>query len=229
MAHFVNHLVTSYGYLALIALAFLQACCIPISSEATFALSGLAASQGKFSLAAVILIGTLSEMAGSTTAYAVGRRGGRQLIERYGKFVLITRSDLDRAERFFARRGVWAVAVGRALPLVRCFAGFGAGVLEVPATPFAVFNLIGTAAWVTALTMLGYQLGTPVEHFFRRFTLIGIVLAVLFIVALVAHRWHALRKEAREGQVGADTGPSVEAPARAARGGAHRAGRGPAN
>jgi membrane protein DedA with SNARE-associated domain len=220
MAHIVNHLVTSYGYLALIVLAFLQACCIPISSEVTFALSGLAASQGKFSLAAVILIGTVAEMAGSTTAYAVGRRGGRHLLERYGKYVLVTRSDLDRAERFFARRGAWGVAVARALPLVRCFAGFGAGVLEVPAGPFALFNLIGTAAWVTALTMLGYQLGTPVEQFFRRFTLVGIALLVLFLVALVAHRWHALRKESET-----ESTAAVNAPARAGRG-AHRAGRG---
>jgi len=220
MAHIVNHLVTSYGYLALIVLAFLQACCIPISSEATFALSGLAASQGKFSLAAVILIGTAAEMAGSTTAYAIGRRGGRNLLDRYGKWVLVTRSDLDRAERFFARRGAWAVAIARALPLVRCFAGFGAGVLEVPAGPFAIFNLIGTAVWVTGLTLLGYQLGTPVEQFFRRFTLVGIALAVLFVVALVAHRWHAIRKDAET-----EPAATVNAPARAGRG-AHRAGRG---
>lgn len=227
MAHIVNHLVTSYGYLALIALAFLQACCIPISSEATFALSGLAASQGKLNLAAVILIGTLAELAGSTTAYAIGRRGGRHFLDRYGRWVLVTRSDLDRAERFFARRGAWAVAIARALPLVRCFAGFGAGVLEVPAGPFALFNLIGTAAWVTGLTMLGYELGTPVEQFFRRFTLVGVALAVLFVIALVAHRWHAIRKESGHDQrADADGVAAAQASARAARGGAHRAGRG---
>jgi membrane protein DedA with SNARE-associated domain len=229
MAHHLTQLIASYGYPALIVLAFLQACCIPISSEATFALSGLAASQGKLNLAAVILLGTLAEMAGSTTAYAIGRRGGRRLLDRYGKWVLISSSDLDRAERFFARRGAWAVAIARALPLVRCFAGFGAGVVEVPAAPFTIFNLIGTTAWVTALTMLGYRLGGTVEHFFRRFTLIGVALAVLFVVALVAHRWHAIRKEGgHRGQADTDAGARSVAPVKApARGGAHRAGRGP--
>src|SRR5215469_6388994 len=120
MESFVTNLMTSHGYLALIILAFLQACCIPISSEITFALSGVIAAThpDKFSLAAVIVIGTLAEMGGSLTSYAIGRRGGRHLLERYGKWVLITRSDLDRAERFFAGRSPWVVAVARCLPLV---------------------------------------------------------------------------------------------------------------
>src|SRR5215469_1796277 len=118
MESFVTNLMTSHGYLALIILAFLQACCIPISSEITFALSGVIAytHPDKFSLAAVIIIGTLAEMGGSLTSYVIGRRGGRHLLDRYGKWVLISHSDLDRAESFFDGRGSWAVAVARALP-----------------------------------------------------------------------------------------------------------------
>src|SRR5215471_17730220 len=118
MESFVTNLMTSHGYLALIILAFLQACCIPISSEITFALSGVIAftNPNKFSLGAVIVIGILAEMGGSLTSYAIGRRGGRHLLERYGRWVLVSRSDLDRAERFFAGRGAWTVAVARMLP-----------------------------------------------------------------------------------------------------------------
>ena len=134
MENFLTQVMTSHGYLALIIFAFIEACCIPISSEITFAFAGVIAFEhpDKFSVAAVIIIGTLAEMGGSLTSYAIGRRGGRHLLEQYGKWVLISHSDLDRAERFFAGRGSWAVAVARALPLVRCFAGFGAGVVEVP-------------------------------------------------------------------------------------------------
>ena len=148
MENFLTQVMTSHGYLALIIFAFIEACCIPISSEITFAFAGVIAFEhpDKFTIAAVIIIGTIAELAGSLTlAYAIGRRGGRHLLEQYGKWVLISHSDLDRAERFFAGRGSWAVAVARALPLVRCFAGFGAGVVEVPMLPFAIFNLIGTA------------------------------------------------------------------------------------
>jgi membrane protein DedA with SNARE-associated domain len=198
MENFLTQVMTSHGYLALIIFAFVEACCIPISSEITFAFAGVIAAThpDKFSLAAVIIIGTIAEMGGSLTSYAVGRRGGRHLLDRYGRWVLISRSDLDRAERFFSGRGSWAVAVARALPLVRCFASFGAGVVEIPALPFTVFSLIGTAAWATGLTLLGYNLGHTVDKFFKSFSVIGIILLVLLLAGLVLHRVHAIRKDA---------------------------------
>ena len=198
MENFLTTVMTSHGYLALIIFAFVQACCIPISSEITFAFAGVIAFEhpDKFTIAAVIIIGTLAELAGSTLAYAVGRRGGRPLLENYGKWVLISHSDLDRAERFFAGRGSWAVAVARALPVVRCFAGFGAGVVEIPLLPFTIFNLIGTVVWTTGLTLLGYNLGHTVDRFFKTFSVAGIILVVLLLGGLIAHRVHALRKDA---------------------------------
>jgi membrane protein DedA with SNARE-associated domain len=234
MDHFLTSVMTSHGYLALIIFAFVEACCIPISSEITFALAGWLASQGKFSLAGVILIGTLAEMGGSLTSYAVGRRGGRTLLDRYGKWILVSRTDLDRAERLFAGRGSWVVAVARVLPLVRCFASFGAGVVEIPAVPFTIFSAIGTAAWATALSLLGYNLGNTVTKFFHSFSVVGIVLAVVLILGLIAHRVHAVRKDShRPAGVGATDGASANTNAKPKVGsgrsaGAHRSnGRGP--
>ncbi len=197
MTNFLTTVMTSHGYLALIIFAFVEACCIPISSEITFAYAGVIAftNPDKFTIAGVIIIGTLAEMGGSLTSYAVGRRGGRHLLERYGKWVLISRSDLDRAERFFAGRGAWAVAVARVLPLVRCFASFGAGVVEIPLLPFAIFSLIGTTVWTTALTLLGYNLGSTVDKFFKSFSVIGIILLVVLLAGLILHRVHAIRKD----------------------------------
>jgi membrane protein DedA with SNARE-associated domain len=222
MENFLTTVMTSHGYLALIIFAFVEACCIPISSEITFAFAGVIASAhpDKFTIAGVIIIGTLAEMGGSLTSYAVGRRGGRHLLERYGKWVLISHSDLDRAERFFAGRGTWAVAVARVLPLVRCFASFGAGVVEIPLLPFAMFSLIGTAIWTTALTLLGYNLGSTVDKFFKSFSVIGIILVVVLLAGLILHRVHAIRKDGHHAsrdttsQVGsADGTPAPPAPA----------------
>jgi membrane protein DedA with SNARE-associated domain len=255
MDHFLTSVMTSHGYLALIIFAFIEACCIPISSEITFALAGWYASASApvpnhFSLVLVIIIGTLAEMGGSLTSYAVGRRGGRTLLDRYGKWVLVSHSDLDRAERFFAGRGSWAVAVARVLPLVRCFASFGAGVVEIPVLPFTIFSLIGTALWATGLSLLGYNLGNTVNKFFHSFSLIGILLVVVLVAGLVAHRVHAVRKGSAHSQasVGApasgglpaspDDDAATPAAATAAPGkpkvtstrtggGAHRSGRGP--
>jgi len=201
MENFLTQVMTSHGYLALIIFAFVEACCIPISSEITFAFAGVIALNhpDKFTLAAVIIIGTLAEMGGSLTSYAIGRRGGRHLLDRYGKWVLISHSDLDRAESFFDGRGSWAVAVARALPLVRCFASFGAGVVEIPLLPFTIFSLIGTAAWATGLTLLGYNLGSTVDKFFKSFSVVGIILVVAALAGLVVHRLHAIRKDSHRG------------------------------
>ena len=95
--------LTHAGYLALILFGFVEACCIPISSEITFGFAGVLASQGHLSLILVIIIGTVAELAGSFASYAVGRKGGRPAVDRFGKYVLLTQRDLDRAERFFGR------------------------------------------------------------------------------------------------------------------------------
>jgi membrane protein DedA with SNARE-associated domain len=233
MASFLQN----YGYWALIIFAFVEACCIPISSEITFAFAGLlanASSPHHLNLVLVIVIGTLAEMGGSLTSYAIGRRGGRTLIDKYGKWVLVSHSDVDRAERFFAGKGTWIVAVARVLPLVRCFASFGAGIVEIPAAPFAIFSLIGTAAWATALSLLGYNLYSTVHKFFHSFSLVGIVLVVVLIIGLVAHRLHAMRKDAhRQGTAGAEETGTVQSAETQAKvgtgrtGGAHRSGRTP--
>ena len=97
--------LTDSGYWALIVFGFVQACCIPISSEITFGFAGVLAYQGHLSLALVIVIGTIAELAGSSTAYGLGRLGGRNTVERYRRYLLMTRKDVERAERFFAGRG----------------------------------------------------------------------------------------------------------------------------
>src|SRR6266567_195731 len=113
MENFLTQVMTSHGYLALIIFAFIEACCIPISSEITFAFAGVIAAThpDKFTVAAVIIIGTIAEMGGSLTSYAIGRRGGRHLLERYGRWVLISHSDLDRAERFFKSFSVAGIII----------------------------------------------------------------------------------------------------------------------
>jgi membrane protein DedA with SNARE-associated domain len=231
MEHFLTSVMTSHGYLALIIFAFVEACCIPISSEITFALAGWLASPAApihdhhFTLALVIGIGTLAEMGGSLTSYAVGRRGGRTLLDRYGKWILVSQTDLDRAERLFAGRGSWVVAVARVLPLVRCFASFGAGVVEIPVAPFAIFSLIGTAAWATALSLLGYNLGSTVTKFFHSFSVISVVLVVVLVLGLIAHRVHAVRKDSH--RQAAASPPDATSPTPKPKAGAHRSGRGP--
>lgn len=239
--------LTSAGYGALILFGFLEACCIPISSEITFGFAGVLAFQGHLNLILVIIIGTLAELAGSFASFSVGRWGGRPLVDRLGKYVLITRTDVDRAERFLAGKGAWAVPVGRMIPVIRAFTSIVAGLIEMPPLRFTLLSLIGTVVYVSAFSAIGYAVGSAWESVAHDVSVIGYVVVALVVVAIVAFvaiRLRAVRREGREarevqpregqpgeGQLGA--GPEGEpgsAPvppvSRRAERGAHRADRG---
>lgn len=199
--------LTSAGYTALILFAILQAACIPISSEVTFGFAGVLAYQGHLSFALVIIIGTLAEMIGSYISYAVGWVGGRPLVHKLGRYVLVTQSDLDRAERFLAGRGAWAIPVGRMLPFVRAFTSIVAGMVRIPPIRFGVLSLIGTVIYVTVLTSIGYGLGSAWTSISHGLAVAGYVIFAVLVVAIVGFVVYRLRQfrresaQARSGQV----------------------------
>jgi membrane protein DedA with SNARE-associated domain len=192
--------LTSAGYAALILFGFLEAACIPISSEITFGFAGVLAYQGHLNLALVIIIGTLAELAGSYASYAVGRIGGKPLVSRLGRYVLVTESDVNRAERFLEGRGAWAIVVGRMLPFVRAFISIVAGLVRVPPVRFGILSLIGTVIYATVLASIGYAVGSEWQSVSHGLTVVGYVLfalIVLAIVGFVAYRWRQFRRESQ--------------------------------
>ena len=201
------------GYGALILFSFVEACCVPISSEVTFGFAGVLAYQGHLNLALVIVIGTLAELAGSYVVYAVGRVAERPVVERLGRYVLITKADLDRAERFLVGRGIWAIPLGRMLPVVRPFTSVAAGLAGVPALRFGVLSLIGTLIYVTVVASIGYSLGPAWHRVAHVLSVAGYVIAVLVvagIAAFIIYRLREVRREARE--QGASRPPATALP-----------------
>ena len=200
MESFLQH----SGYLALVVLAFAEACCIPFPSEITFGFAGFlsaSASVGTsghhLNLAAVIVLGTIAEVVGSFVSFGVGRFGGRPLVERLGRYVLLTTADLDHAERWFDGKGEFSVLIGRAMPLIRSFVSLVAGAAEMSPLRFGVFSLIGTAIYTAAVASTGYTLNGAWHSLVHGFSLAGYVLlalAVLTVGAFIAHRWSSLRK-----------------------------------
>ena len=192
-----------WGYAAVFLFGFLEACCVPIPSEITFGFAGVLASQGHLNIVWVIVVGTVAELIGSFVAYGVGRAGGRPLVHRFGRYLLITRADLDRAERFLAGRGVWAIPVGRALPIVRTFVSIVAGFVEVPPMLFGLLSLAGTAVWVTAISLIGYEVGSAWQSVMHGIAVAGYVIfagAVIAIAAFIAYRVREVRHEAAQGR-----------------------------
>ncbi len=184
-----------YGLAAVFLFGFLEACCVPIPSEVTFGFAGVfAAETHHLNIVAIIVVGTLAELIGSMVSYSIGRVGGRPLVHRFGRYLLITQNDIDRAERFFAGRGAWAVLLGRALPVVRTFASIAAGFIEMPAILFGVLSLIGTAIWVTAIALVGYGVGSAWTKVAHGISLAGYAIAALAVIAIAAFILHRVRE-----------------------------------
>jgi membrane protein DedA with SNARE-associated domain len=199
--------LSQYGYAAIFLFAFLEACCVPIPSEVTFGFAGVLAGQGHLNIVAVIVVGTVAELVGSLVSYSVGRVGGRPFVRRTGRYLLITHADIDRAERFFTGRGLWAVPLGRCLPVVRSFVSVVAGFVEVPALLFAVLSLIGTAVWVTAISLVGYGVGNAWTSVNHDISLAGygiVAIAVVAIAVFAVHRLRELRREEHAEASGAE-------------------------
>jgi membrane protein DedA with SNARE-associated domain len=133
-------------------------------------------------------------------------------VKKLGRYVLVTESDVDRAERFLAGRGAWAVPVGRMLPFVRAFTSIVAGLVRIPAARFGVLSLIGTVIYATAISSIGYGLGSAWQSVSHGLAVAGYALfavVVIVIVGFVAYRWRQFRRESQgtESAAGAPAKP----------------------
>lgn len=159
IAAWIVGVISAAGYLGIAGLMALESACVPLPSEVIMPFAGYLASTGRFSLALAATAGALGCNAGSTLAYAVGARGGRPLVERWGRHLLLSPADLDRADRFFHRFGGSAVLIGRLLPVVRTFIALPAGIARMPQLPFQLYTFVGSWPWCYALAYIGYLLG----------------------------------------------------------------------
>ncbi len=195
----MEHFLETWGYLAVFGLSFISSMGLPVGSEVAIIYGGVLASgqipnePHHLNLVVVILVATAAEVLGSLAGYLIGYFGGRPLVDRVGKYVLLTHRDLDRAESWFARRGEPFVLFGRFIPLLRSFVSFAAGLGEMAIAKFVVFTVIGCAIWCTALTSLGYSLGATYSHVLNAFRNIGFVVGALVVVAVVILFIHRLR------------------------------------
>jgi membrane protein DedA with SNARE-associated domain len=137
------------------------------------------------------LAGTLGYLAGALVGWAIGRYGGRPLLERRGRWLHLDPGRLDRAERWFDRWGNVGVLVGRVTPIVRSFVSIPAGVFEMPLVPYALLTLVGSAVWAFAIAGIGYALGSSYERFDHGFKYAeyAVVAGVVALAAYLLYRW----------------------------------------
>src|SRR5690349_4571486 len=141
----------------------IESACIPLPSELIMPLAGWMLIKAKglgfeYVLLAA-LCGGIGNTLGSLISYYAGSIGGRPAVEKYGKYILISRHDLDLADRFFQRWGMWAVFIARVLPIVRTFVSLPAGISKMDLRQFIAFTFVGSFLWSLALASAGYLLG----------------------------------------------------------------------
>ena len=200
---FVIQVINAGGYAGIAGLIALNSCGIPIPSEVIMPFSGYLAFMGRFSLFFAALAGAVGCNIGSAMAYWIGARGGRPLVARYGRWVLMNQHDLERMTGFFEKYGSIAILVGRMMPLVQTYVAFPAGIGKMPRLRFHVFTTVGSFIWYYCLGWAGMKLGERwntdprLEAAFHRFHMAAeLAVAVLAVWFLWVHirRW----KEGRE-------------------------------
>lgn len=198
IGHFITNSISSWGYLAVFILMMLESALIPIPSEVTMPFAGFLVGLGKLSFWLIVIVGSLANLLGSLLAYALGYWGQerfvRQLIKKYGKYLLITYDEIETAERWFRQRGELIAFGSRLMPVVRTFISLPAGFSQMNVIKFSIYTFLGAFIWTGILAYLGVILGENwnlLEVYFRKFDIL-IIGSGIGVVAFYV--WYKLRK-----------------------------------
>jgi membrane protein DedA with SNARE-associated domain len=196
LADFATNVVGDLGLWGIFVLMVPESACIPIPSEATMLFAGFNVSEGKYSLVAAVLVGTVANLVGSWIAYAVGYYGRLELLERHGRWLHIKPSHLAWADRWFERYGAPAVFFSRMLPVVRTFISLPAGVARMPILRFSVLTFVGALPWNFALVLAGKSARDNWTDIKDKLHYVDYAVAVLIVmgVAYLAVRWYRNRR-----------------------------------
>ncbi len=198
---FLEALYANVGYLGVVFAMTIESCLIPLPSELILPLAGWAVARGvaePLSGAAwefwpAVIAGVVGNTIGSLIAYGIGTRGGRPLLERFGRFILVSPHDIDLADRWFARYGDATVFFTRMLPIVRTFISLPAGIARMPLPRFVLFSALGAVPWTIALVFAGRALGENWRA--ARETLAGLdyLVAAGIVLLLALFVWRHVR------------------------------------
>ena len=185
---FVMSMISTFGYTGIFLTMAIESACIPLPSEIIMPFAGYLVTTGQFTMLGVTLAGAIGNVAGSIVAYYAGVWGGRPFVERYGPYMLVSRKDIEMADRWFAKYGEAAVFFGRMLPIVRTFISLPAGIAGVNIYRFILFTFLGALPWCYLLAYVGVKMGEHWEQlkdYFHQFDIVigvGLALAIGYFV-----------------------------------------------
>lgn len=181
------------GYVGIFILSALESAAIPIPSEVVVPFSGFLASSGALNIWAVVLVATLANLMGSIVLFWIGKSGGRWILERYGKYFLIHKHDMERGDKWFNKHGNKAVFWSRMLPVVRTFISLPAGISGMRFSKFCLLTFLGSLPWNAGLALVGYKTGENWDILHDYFRSADVVIGVLMVVFIGWYFWRHLK------------------------------------
>ncbi len=189
---FIKTLIAATGYGGIVILMAIESACIPLPSELIMPFAGYLVYTGSMKLLWVATAGAIGCNLGSLIAYEIGYYGGRPLVERYGRWVLMGRRELDWADRFFNRWGYLAVFVARMLPVVRTFIALPAGIARMPRLRFHVYTFLGSWPWCFLLAWIGMKMGEnwrQLGKYLHQFDVVIVGIIAVGVIWFVRSHW----------------------------------------
>lgn len=187
---FALDVISRFGYSGVFILSLLESAGIPIPSEVVVPFSGFLVNSGRFSFWPLVFVVTFANLVGSIILFFIGKKGFRWILENYGKYIFVSKKDLDISDEWFKKHGIKAVFFGRMLPIVRTFISLPAGIAEINFKKFVIFTFLGGLPWNFVLALIGVKAGenwNSVLKYFREFNIFIVALLVILIV------WYILR------------------------------------
>lgn len=189
IADWATHLLDTTGYVGLVFLMALESMVAPIPSEAVMPFAGFLIVDGTFTWAGVIFWSTVGSIAGSLISYYLGYFGGRPLVLKVGKYLLLDKSHLDTTEKYFNKNGQITIFVARFIPVIRHLISIPAGLAEMNLWKFLLYTTAGAACWNTILTVAGYYLKDNWNSLMKYSHIIDIVVVAVLGLAFIYLVW----------------------------------------
>jgi len=194
---FIKSLIGVTGYGGVTILMAIESACIPLPSELIMPFAGYLVYLGQMNLWWAATAGAIGCNLGSLIAYEIGAYGGRPMVEKYGRWILLSRHELDWADRFFHRWGGGAVFVARMLPVVRTFIALPAGIARMSRVRFHIYTFVGSWIWCYVLAYIGMKLGEHWDTLGKYFHRFDAVIAVFLIVGIALFLWSHWKNRVR--------------------------------
>lgn len=195
LAEIVIHIIDFLGYGGVFFLMLVESCGIPMPSEVIMPFSGFLVADGKMNFWLVVFIGAFGNLVGSLLAYYIGFKGGRPVIEKYGRYVLVSKHDLDLADRWFTKYGQLTVFFGRLLPVIRTFISFPAGIAKMDLKKFSFYTFVGAFPWCVLFTWLGVKMGSNWELIREKLHNFDMAMAFLVVLAVGLYIFRHLNRK----------------------------------